>query len=299
VDPIGITTSHADDSYCNLTSTTQATAPVGSAAAGSPTWGSSNWHAVDWGQSTAIVYAAYGYSGDGNLLTISDANSNLTTNVYDGFNRLIQVRFPSVTRVGVSDLTDVESYSYDANSNRLSLTKRDGQNVICFAYDALNRMTAKTFDTPTSCATASSWTSLNVAYAYYLAGRPTSALYPDQSGAPGVTWAYDAAGRRIGETTNSRALAFTYDSDDNPATMTWPDGVQMTYGFDAADRFASVGAGGASVSAGYDSRSRMTSVVRGGVSTTVGYDNADRAKARAVRALVPDRPPMGGDELPV
>jgi RHS repeat-associated protein len=63
--------------------------------------------------------------------------------------------------------------------------------------------------------------------------------------------------------------------------MTWPDGVQMTYGFDAADRFSSVGAGGASVSAGYDSLSRMTSVVRGGVSTTVGYDNADRMASLA------------------
>ena len=52
-----------------------------------------------------------------------------------------------------------------------------------------------------------------------LAGRPLSALYANQGGTPGDIWTYDAAGRRITESTNGRALAFTYESDSNPAAI--------------------------------------------------------------------------------
>jgi hypothetical protein len=60
------------------------------------------------------------------------ANSNLTTNTYDGFDRLRQVSFPSTTRgAGASDPTDYEAYAYDANGNRLTLRRRDASVINC------------------------------------------------------------------------------------------------------------------------------------------------------------------------
>jgi YD repeat-containing protein len=114
--------------------------------------------------------------------------------------------------------------------------------VISFGYDALNRMATKTFAAANAAA--------DVAYAYDFAGRPTGATFSTVSGAPGVSWTYDAAGRRISESTNGRTLSFTYDAASNPATLTWPDGLSITYAFDPANRLTSVGSTPATVTAG-------------------------------------------------
>jgi RHS repeat-associated protein len=221
---------------------------------------------------TPAVYGTYTYSLDGNLATVLDANNNLSTLSYDGLNRLLSVSFPlKTTGSRASDPSDVESYGYDANDNRTSLTKRDSVTVIDYGYDAINRRTSKTFPSASSS---------NVSYGFDLAGRRTSALYPDQGGMPGVTWSYDAAGREITEVTNGRSLAFTYDNDSNPATLTWPDSQQATYGFDAADRFQSIGNSSVSVTYGYDSLSRIHTITHGAQSA-ISYDNADRISSLA------------------
>jgi RHS repeat-associated protein len=226
------------------------------------------------GTSIAGPYATYTYGGDGEVLTILDNNTNLTTNLYDGLNRLAKVEYPMPTLgSNASNPNDAESYSYDANGNRLTLTKRDGTTTIAFTYDTLNRMSAKSFAA----------TATNVMYAYDLAGRPLASLYAQAVGNPGVNWAYDAAGRRIGETTYGRALAFAYDSDGNPSGVTWPDAVSVPFAYDAADRFSSAGtAATAMVTAGYDSLSRVNALTRqGGANTSVGYDAADRMASLA------------------
>ena len=175
---------------------------------------------------------------------------------------------------GTSDPSDAESYTYDANGNRLTLTKRDLTTTIGFGYDPLNRMASKSFAAPNTAA--------NVAYDYDPAGRPMNALFNNVSGTPGVAWTYDAAGRRISEATNGRTLAFTYDANGNPATLTWPDGLAVTYAFDAANRFSSVGNSPATVTAGYDSLSRLNALTRtSGSSSAVGYDPADRMTSLA------------------
>ncbi|HEY1561944.1 MAG TPA: RHS repeat-associated core domain-containing protein, partial [Caulobacteraceae bacterium] len=209
------------------------------------------------------LYGTWTYGGDGEVLTVLDANANLTTNIWDGFNRLSKLEFPSRTLgAGTSDPSDAEAYSYDANNNRLTLTNRDGTTVIGYGYDVLNRRTAKTFASP--------WTADNVAYGYDLAGRPLSALYENQSGTPGVAWSYDAAGRRISEATNGQTLTFAYDSDSNPASLTWPDAASVTYAYDPAGRFGSVSNSAMSVSAGYDTMSRVNALTRPSSTSAIG-----------------------------
>jgi YD repeat-containing protein len=75
-----------------------------------------------------------------------------------------------------------------------------------------------------------------------------------------VSRSFDAAGRRISEATNGASLLFRRDADGIYHTLRWPDGAQLTYAYDAADRFSSVSA----------------SVTRGAVTTSVAYDEADR-----------------------
>jgi YD repeat-containing protein len=150
---------------------------------------------------------------------------------------------------GVSNPGDAEAFTlYDANSNLKSKTKRDGTTIINFTYDVLNRRTAKTFP-----ATASA----------------------------NVSYAYDAAGRRITEATNGRSLGFAYDSDSNPHTLTWPDAASVTYAYDTADRFGQVSNSAFSVAAGYDALSRVNALTRPSSSSTIGYDAADRVTSLA------------------
>jgi len=100
-----------------------------------------------------------------------------------------------------------------------------------------------------------------------------------------VTWAYDAAGRRIGEATNGRALAFSYDANGNPSGVTWPDAITVPMAYDAANRFASAGTSAtAMVTAGYDTLSRVNALTRqGGANMAIGYDDADRMASLAHR----------------
>ena len=144
------------------------------------------------GSAIQALYGTWSYGLDGELATILDGNSNLTTNLYDGFNRLAKVEYPMPTLgSGVSNPSDAEAFtSYDANSNLLSKTKRDGTTIINFTYDVLNRRATKTFPATTAA---------NVSYAYDAAGRPLNALFANVGGTPGVTWTYDAAGRAIEE----------------------------------------------------------------------------------------------------
>ncbi|MGQ0384689.1 MAG: hypothetical protein ACT4UP_08435, partial [Gammaproteobacteria bacterium] len=72
-------------------------------------------------------YATYTYSSNGKRQTVKDANNNLSTFEYDGFDRLWKLRFPvATTGASQSSTTDYEQYGYDAVGNRLSLRKRDG-----------------------------------------------------------------------------------------------------------------------------------------------------------------------------
>ena len=84
-------------------------------------------------------YATYTYTANGQRQTVKDANNNLSTFEYDGFDRLFKLRFPvTTTGAGQSSTTDYEQYGYDAVGNRISLRKRDGR-TIGYTYDALNR----------------------------------------------------------------------------------------------------------------------------------------------------------------
>ncbi len=92
-----------------------------------------------------------------------------------------------------------------------------------------------------------------------------------------MTYSYDAAGRRLTETTGGLTLTSSYDRANNRTQLIWPDGNGASFGYDALDRMTSTSMGGAQVTLGYDTLSRYVSETRGtGAATSLGYDGADR-----------------------
>ncbi|MBO9711435.1 RHS repeat-associated core domain-containing protein [Sphingomonas sp.] len=224
-----------------------------------------------YGTATQVDDATYVYSPNGKRIALIDANGNVAAMSYDGQDRQTRWNFPSKTAIGAVSLTDFEDYGYDANGNRVTLRKRDGQ-VIGYSYDALNRMTLK--DIPGG-------TAQDVYYGYDLRNLQLYARFGSASG-EGLTNVYDGFGRLASSTTNqggvTRTLAYQWDADGNRTQVTHPDGAYFTYEYDGLDRLKAVRENGSLQIAGmsYDSHGRRAGDTRGGVATSYGYDGVSR-----------------------
>lgn len=227
-----------------------------------------------YGTSLQQTYVSYTYSADGKQKSLTDANGNVATMTYDGFDRQTRWNFPDKVTPGLVSSTDYEAYTYDPAGNRLTLRKRDG-NVIGYSYDGLNRMTAK--DIPGG-------TAADVSYTYNLQGLQLSALFASGSGISNV---YNGFGLLTSTTNNmgttTRTLYYQYDPDGNRNQLTYPDGSYFTYVYDGLDRLTAIKEAGttAIVSTTYDNQGRVSTQQRGGVATTLGYDSVSRATSWA------------------
>ncbi|MGA7538936.1 MAG: RHS repeat-associated core domain-containing protein [Steroidobacteraceae bacterium] len=247
-----------------------------------PPTASTPWNPSSYVGSGPIRYAAYTYDPDGEQATVTDANNNLTSFTYDGFQRLSQVNYPLPTSGALaSNSSDYEAYTYDANGNRISVRKRDGQ-MINYTFDHLNRQILK--QVPTA--------SQDVFSGYDLAGRPTCDLFGTTAGAgvtcasysSGVTYGYDSHSKRLtSETEFSRTVGYGYDLSSNMTSITWPDGNYEDYDYDALNRLYQMRENGATSGVGvlaiygYDPLSRIQSITRSNAtSTSAGYDLASR-----------------------
>src|SRR5487761_1695027 len=101
------------------------------------------------GRVTSIVNALNGtvsttYDKDGNVLTTQDEMGNVTTNVWNGRNELVQQTLP-IPAVGQS--APIWAWTYDANGNKLTETDPLGR-VTSWTWDKLSRMTTETLPDP-------------------------------------------------------------------------------------------------------------------------------------------------------
>jgi YD repeat-containing protein len=204
------------------------------------------------GVGSAVVqdYRTLVYGSTGQVYTIKDAAGNLTTHEYDGFDRLAKLSYPSKTVVGTSSTTDYEAYTYDANSNRSSLRRRDGQ-LMTMSYDALNRLTLRTYPLAAD----------NVSYSYDLLGHTLRAARANA--ADEVTYVYDKAGRVTRTTAGTNILDYAYDAAGNRTELRWdprPTAIvrntQMRSTAAATRKVPTVGVqvSTATIAAGYDDR---------------------------------------------
>ncbi|QMW22469.1 RHS repeat-associated core domain-containing protein [Sandaracinobacteroides saxicola] len=208
------------------------------------------------------------YTSNGQVATVKDANNNLTTYVYDGFDRLSQTRYP-LAGGGGSSTTDYEAVTlYDPNGNVIQRRLRDTQ-LINYTYDNLNRITVK--DVP--------GTVEDIYYSYDNLGRQLWARYASPTGASGVFNDFDALGRLTTSTVYGRPVSYQYDLAGRRTRMTWPDGFFVTYEYLITGEPVFIRENGSSVLASYNYNSlgRRTWLLRGnGVNTSYIDDGASR-----------------------
>ncbi|MGH6615200.1 MAG: RHS repeat-associated core domain-containing protein, partial [Sphingomonas sp.] len=216
-------------------------------------------------------YATYTYNQTGKMTSMVDANGNKATMTWDGQDRQSRWTFPSKTTVGAVSTTDYEDYGYDANGNRTSLRKRDGQ-IIGYSYDKLNRVTVK--DIPGG-------TAADVYYGYDLRNLQLYARFGSATG-EGLSQVYDGFGRLTSSTTNqggtARTLAYQYNADGGRTRVTHPDATYFTYDYDGLNRATIIKENGATTVATitYDNQGRRSGSNRAGAATTYGYDPVSR-----------------------
>ncbi|TXC65017.1 RHS repeat-associated core domain-containing protein [Sphingosinicella ginsenosidimutans] len=229
----------------------------------------------------ALVQTGYGVTGvqadeiastwtnNGRQATVTDANGNRTTYVYDGFDRLSRTRMPSPTTPGTSSTTDYEELGYDAASNVTSRRLRDGTSI-AFTYDHLNRPTLKNL--PGS--------ELDVSYTYDLTGHLLTASTSAQT----LTFTWDAVGRNLTQVGPLGAATSAYDPAGRRTQLTYPGtGLYVNYDYDSVGDLTKVRENGASTGVGvlatwaYDDLGRRTTLTRGnGTTTSYGYDAVSR-----------------------
>ena len=210
------------------------------------------------------------YTPNGKVHTVADAKNNLTTYVYDGFDRISTINYPSLTTPGMSSPTDYEQLSYDAASNVTQLRMRDA-NALNFSYDFLNRRATKTGSTIAG-----------VTYAYDNLNRLTNAAYT-ATPSDQVVLAYNALSQLTAQTTLAGGMAYAYDAAGNRTAMAWPDGFYVNYDYDLTGNMTAARENGATsgvgvlATYGYDPLGRKGYDLRGnGTVGSYGYDTISR-----------------------
>jgi len=214
----------------------------------------------------------YSYDEAGNLISITDANGHQTSYAYDAGNELTSVSYQLAQPVDVQ-------FAYDKAGRRLSMA--DGTGISTNQYDSLSRMTRSVNGAGAS-----------VGFGYDLMGRITSIAYPGGIGSVTRTY-YDNGSLHSVSDWLGHTTTFSYDADSNLVGASYPNGITLAVGVDAAERISTItdsqnasqilsfsysrdnvgqltGDGGNTYS--YDSINRLT----GGTMATYQYDAADR-----------------------
>ncbi|MBK8703138.1 MAG: RHS repeat protein [Saprospiraceae bacterium] len=159
---------------------------------------------------------SYSYDGNGNVITRTDANGNVSSYTYDALNRLTSKNYNGNT----------DNYEYDANGN---LTRASNNHIsISFQYDALNRLREKNIET---------W-GKTIGYEYDGAGNRSKMTDPDGGE---TLYSYDANNRLISITNPAgETTVFTYDNGGRLVQQNYHNGSKANFTYDAANRLLSL-----------------------------------------------------------
>ena len=164
--------------------------------------------------------------------------NNCTAYAYDGFDRAVRAPYP-VTALGAqaASTSDYEDFGYNVRGLLTSVRDRAGGNH-GMAYDALGRMTSKT--SPNSEPTRT--------MVYDLTDRLASVSLAGDAVAH--SFSYDALGRALTATNASGTIGYQYDDAGRRTRMAWPDGLYVTYEYDAAGNMTAIRENGAASGVG-------------------------------------------------
>ena len=208
----------------------------------------------------------YTYTEAGELQSLTDASGHTRTWTYNKRGQLVAKTWPDTTADG---------YTYDT-FGRLETHVAPAGGVETYAYnDGQFRLTGRTF-TNTANPTPS------VSYEYDAVNRVesiTSTLAANTVSE--LTFGYDGRSRKISETQSIPEAGIigivgtTFDSDGNPASLTYPDGRVLNYTYSARSQLKTVTPAGAAAVATYtyDTAGRPTQVTKAnGANTAYGYN---------------------------
>ncbi|SRR5713226_1725089 len=168
---------------------------------------------------------SYSYDTLDNLITVNQG-SQTRSFVYDSVKRLTSATNPESGTLG---------YQYDNNGNLLS--KTDARSIITnLAYDALNRVTSRSYQNDPNNTPAVSYSyDPNIANGKGRLGSVSSSVSTYTYGS------YDAMGRATGTTQTLGSQSYSisnvvYDRASHVTSMAYPSGHTVTYAYDNAGR---------------------------------------------------------------
>lgn len=175
----------------------------------------------------AVLLESRTYTPDGLRASSSDGNGNLTSFIYDGFDRLQK-------RVDADGKFD--GYEYDANNNQTKHLTRAGAGITS-SYDARNRLAARYIPANSAAPVENDCYGFDYSGRMLQAQQGSSATPYNCSGTVPFQFAYDTAGRRTSEARpDGKTVGFILDAAGNRTGTTWPDGSQVTYSVDMLNR---------------------------------------------------------------
>jgi RHS repeat-associated protein len=223
----------------------------------------------------------YGYDAPNDLTGVTQGNQTRSFQ-YDALGRLTQSSTPEAGTV---------NYTYDSDSTCGTssvgdLVKRvDARGIrTCYAYDAVHRLTQKSYSDGTATANysydQSSYNGLTISNGK---GRRTG--MSDGSGQ--TAWSYDPMGRALTEEKTiagiNKTIGYSYNYDGSLASLTYPSGRTITYMVDSLGRPQSAQdtANGINyaASASYAPQGVLASLLNGqtssfgGITYSIGYNN--------------------------
>jgi len=205
----------------------------------------------------------YGYDANGNPMLLEDANTHATVNYFDVLNELTQKTLP--------DATLAETRQYDQNGNLATVTHFNGVTTT-YTYDQLNRLLSRATTgeatvsftytatgkrqtmSDASGTTTYSYDSMDrliskatpegtLSYTYDAAGNLES-MSSNHAHGVSVSYSYDDLNRLTavvdGNLNGSNTTSYTYDSANNIATATYPNGLQTTFSYDQLNRVSAL-----------------------------------------------------------
>jgi RHS repeat-associated protein len=233
------------------------------------------------------------YDASGNLTAATDPLGNVTSATYDGLGRVLRQTnangwstgfvYDKLSRLtSMADAAGTTSFTYDANSNVLTVTDARGKTTT-YTYDSMDRP-----------ATRRDPLGATEVYTHNHAGELTTRQNRQGQVA---TFEYDARSRVVRMTDGDGAtITYVYDAGDRLLQAFDSVDGPITNRYDVVDRLVTEVTGLGVVNYAYDEIGRRRSMlVSGQAAVTYEYDDADRLRqvSRVGQSAAIDRDPVG------
>jgi YD repeat-containing protein len=188
---------------------------------------------VEHNSATSSATTTYAYDLKSNFTKVADAGGNVRNFTYDGLNH----RLSAEDLHAVGDATvGTSTYAYDLAGNLIQQVDAKNQTVN-YGYDALNRQLTEDY---------TGLPGTEVTYTYDACTNGIGSLCVASTTANRTSYAYNSLGLKNSETetivgtSTSFATQYAYGRLGNQTYLTYPDGAQVQYNYNAAGQVGSV-----------------------------------------------------------